>query len=756
MDKKKPANTEELLQHLSLCFPIRDMSQSENGNVLDIAHPILLGEFYPLLQAFNEAGPLQIDAVETPCGAQPQVDVFRGRFPLDTMRRIHQAMPERLAARILIRGPFGVGLVPLATSDLYYMLREMAIASGAKDGRKIIFKLFEAQNNPKEKLASLRIIKLLREEGYDIEVEDATCYTADQAFSPTHYQDAIEACIANDSEAFLDLPPIVSTISIKDMIGGLCGTSKDQAPPDYADASALTEKMSVIAPKGQDTPYILAVHSHHTGLSVPAYAVSILEAAVQKRRLRIDVLLSGTSFATLRELSATLEDMGYPGFLSTEQWKVLEQLEQVLERVRAMYRETYVDTTMISAEARRRVKIPGGAVPSMIRLFVTPLATYTGKTEEEACDILLEYMEQAWRELGKPHSVTPGAKYLGQTAFHMAKIAASRDDMTSTQASSESDTTWLYEGLPMELVEYWRGEMPLQPKQAVFESICRQSLEHHLPRLLRDGQNAELREAILAHPADKEHAAGLLEAFAPPAKARELFAQESIQSLLTQLEEKNFYLELVEIAETLPGAAERDASRYEEIYFQRKALLAQLEYQFATQRMDFLEMKSRYDRYYQLLDHVGTRKTPIAQASTPRVKAIFQEIQSLISHRTTLSRLEDGVFAALLMAPNPQNPVDFVVQKMLFTPRAAFPQEWTGPHHGDPGFVSNIMGQPRSYKSVMQEAELFWRKLAHQRYLVPTSPSGINFLAKEVQKIKDPSVAQLVMHQYQSDPRILS
>lgn len=737
---------------LQLTLPVRDLSQSENGNVLDIAHPLLLEGFYPRIADFNAAGPLQIQAVETPCGAQPQVDVFRGRWPLETMRKIHSALPYGVAARILIRGPFGVSLSPLATSDLFFMLQELALASGAADGRLVIFKLFEAQNNPAEKRASSRIIKMLQAQGLYISLEDATCFTADSSFQPVYYQERIQQALAIHDEDFLGFPSILSAVSLKDMIGGLDSRLRDPKTPDYADAAVLTSALSDTVKAHADEHVVVALHSHETGFSTEAYAAAMDVACKKNQRFRPDVMPSGQSFAWIENVLRYLEESDPRAVLTAKQKEIVQDMSEVLEEVRSMYTDYHIDTTVLSGEERRRVKIPGGAVPSTVRLFLQPLADRLKLPFAEAKELLLRHMERAWHDLGKPHSVTPGAKFLGQTAYlkalREAKAVAEGEELPHAE---------LYRDLPTELLMYWRGEMPIEPDSAVFHCICDEYLKRVLPDLLPEDEYKFLHNSLREHPTNKEHAQKQLaqQGLAVSEEAAQLFARDDVKGLLDNIEQLHFYL-------SVPDALRFHVEKHGQgpalsFYTQQRELFEQeladnqekLKSLFAQSDLDFVSVFPMFQRVESLLDHVGLRTRPISIETAVRVAQLQEEVQRIEDLGIPLHRSDDAVFAGLLMAPSSNQLLDLSAQKLVFTPRENFPEEWSHELFCDPGYENESPHSGLALGEQAQQVALFWRKLAQNFYLNPdwTSSEKLEGFYRDIQQISEPSVYEWVLSQ---------
>ncbi len=737
---------------LQLTLPVRDLSQSENGNVLDIGHPILLERFYPRIADFNASGPLQIQAVETPCGAQPQVDVFRGRWPLETMRKIHSALPYGIAARILIRGPFGVGLTPLATPDLFFMLQELARASGAADGRLVIFKLFEAQNNPDEKRASSRIIKMLREQGLSVLLEDAICFTADAAFPPEHYQECTRLSLGVQHEDFLGLPEILTAVSLKDMIGGLDSKWRDPATPEYADAATLTRALTEVVRQNADEHVVVALHSHDTGFSTEAYAAAMDVACSQRQTFRPDVLPSGQSFAHINNVLQHLQTQNPAARLTEKQEAIVTEMSQALEEVRALYQDYRIDTSVISGEERRRVKIPGGAVPSTVRLFIQPLADRLKISFEEAKTLLLQHMEQAWIDLGKPHSVTPGAKFLGQTAYVKALREARSKAQNEALAHAE-----LYRELPTELLVYWRGQMPAEPDAEVFACLCDEYLKRKLPELLPEEMYHPLHESLRERPTDKDSARQQLaqHGLSLSKVAAQLFESEEVQQHLARLEQLDFYLSIpsshrlhdeVHCVGPRMEVYEQQRQQFKSEQHKKEEKLVKL---FAAKNLDYKDTIGTYRRIESLLDHIGLRTRPIAGETEPRVPQLQEEVQRILDLGVEVPSFDDAVLAGLLMAPSSNQRLDLSVQKLVFFPRDEFPQEWSHELFHDPGYLANSPYTPLALGEQAQEAGLFWSKLAQTFYLNPGwNPSErLDCFYRELNTVQDPSVYEWLLSQ---------
>lgn len=729
-----------------ICLPIRDMSQSEYGNILDISHDKLLSDVYPLIADFNRAGELQIDMVETPCGAQPQVDVFRGRHPLESMKRIHRAMPLDVAARILVRGPFGVGLSPLSGLDLFCMLESMAKASGALSGRHVIFKVFEAQNNPSEKAATFQIVGVLRVLGYQVSIEDAICYTADKAFQVEEYKAAFAESLSSIDALGEWVSGLLVTSSLKDMIGGL----GEEGGGEVADTSLLVRGMVEVLDAHQKEDVVIGVHSHHTGFSLSAYCDGIVSAWSSGRTVRVDALPLTCSFLSIVELCDSLSKthvVGGVSLLTEEQRAIVMRMADVLESVRREYHVAKIDMEGLSGEIRRRYKIPGGAVPSTVRLFIQPLAAKLSLSEEEARERLLAQMELAWHELGKPHAVTPGAKFLAQTAYHLVVRSVEAE-----RAGWELSRAELYMGLPLELLDYWRGAMPGQPDPDVFHVICSESLSRLSVGLFEGQTGTGSIHRLLVFPTNKEKAGSALSSMGLglSGELRSRISESGMEDLLKRDQALSFFLSLKESASSFPWLSQLDfegSPQFKEWASEAESVRGQLEACFASCGLSTEEGLEVVRLYTMRLDSVGTRLLPISYSLSSRSAHIVAELSSF-GVPFSQEEMGDHLFVALLFPEDARGRIDVNVQKLLLTPRVEFPQEWEGPFHEDPGFVAEETGS-LEFGAPLKKAALFWRLLAQRQYQQTGEATTVShdLFFSAFHKIEQPEVASLILSQ---------
>ncbi len=664
---------------VSLVLVPRDESQSEFGNKIPLNHEIFTKLWYPAIGKFNASGKLKIGAVETSCGAHPQVNILSGIHPLPVMRDTHRALPKDVPARLLVRGPFGVGLNALADEDLYVVLKQLALASGAADGRKVIFKLFEAQNNPKEHEASIKILKLLKQEGLDIECEGAISYTAEPEHPVEEYQGHVADFIANDNKHFLDTDSVLTTVSLKDMIGGLDSKRRNKDVQSYADAEILVNSfINEIEKQGKGPNDIaIAIHCHETGYATEANVAAAIAAVESGYKIKLDVMAGGRGFAQALAVIEGLREQGYDAGISAEQEEILRKMAERFETLAELHEEYQLDPTQISMEDRRNSHIPGGAVPTTISRHIIPLARELkipvkdiieavenaakdlGLPKDTATETIVYYMRQAWRELGNPHSVTPGADNLAATARQMALNAAHG----KTGAA-------LYDNLSLDLLTYWRGKMPHNPDSDVFKNICGQYLKITLPKIFPGNDNQALRESIIFAPTDKNATRKTLSHMDLSKAEKALLADQDVQEWMEEIEDYQFYLKIPDYVRAIPKKNHEELAAKRREYEDTVAVLkARLRRKFEENDLDFDTVWGKHQKLENLLDHIGARTFPISKNIPSRLAQIVKKDLPHYEREGLIIKEEermDLVFEALIMRGNDDGGIDENLVRALY------------------------------------------------------------------------------------------
>ncbi len=519
---------------------IRDWSQSSYGNRVPLNHE-KLDQFYKLIGAFNDAGPVKITAVEGPSGAQPQRDVMLGRPPLESIVHMDKKLARDVEMRLLVRGPFAVGLEALHEDDLTFVLETMAQKAGAvpegdKPGRKVVFRLFEAQNNPDEYAATLRILTAMRARGYNVSCELAICYTADDSFTSEHYRHLFERALINQT---ID-PNVITRISVKDMIGQL-----NDKPGEVKDGNAysVTNVMLMIAEQFKEKygrVLEIGVHTHQTdyalGASTMAAAAAVShikhndgkEAAIS--RLTLDSIPGGRGFADTKALIIQAAKFGYGPQPTDAQIEILDRLESIIHKLERAYK---ADANGFTGEELRYARLPGGAVPSAMDYAINKLATgfvsegladNLGSATQMASRAFLDVNRRLSIDFGNASSVTPGALFL--TICSKAVIEAMLDRgffkrmrSMGLNLSKRFSQQGLLTGLLDDIRDYYdalrdmqdprpaayfRGQMPQEVEPRLLKHIC----YNYLSKLLPEGyQQSALKDIVTerAYPAVRRH-----------------------------------------------------------------------------------------------------------------------------------------------------------------------------------------------------------------------------------------------------------
>ena len=444
----------------------RDDAQSTVENKIRMDHEKQKA-FNAGIGPYNKAGPSQILMIENVAGAQCQVDGLCGRDPYETIRQSVSSLELHIGARPLIRGSNGVGLKVLHPQDLERVLRYLAEAAGATEGRLVTFKLFEAQNRPEDLIPALKILSKLRREGYNIECELAECYTADAVndleqpdgpnedpratdfklgviYNAAYYEnktyDLLKSYerlkeIAAAQGDVID-PDLVTAIGIKDMIGMLLGN--EGAVEDgnsYETTKACLRGMQRFLKEYPDSKLrTFCMHNHNTGHGVAALAASIAafldekeqqgpDSSVAKMKMRGDVIPDGSSFAGPKDVNEELKaEYGYDLGISPEQNVILDQWNLLFAGLKRFYNYCLIKLDLLSGEQKRFAFIAGGALGSDERKAMNPLAPQLvsafkaagveidAKTAKSMIKGLFIYVRrQLYFDNGHPHSVTPAA-----------------------------------------------------------------------------------------------------------------------------------------------------------------------------------------------------------------------------------------------------------------------------------------------------------------------------------------------------------
>ncbi len=377
----------ELQQKLRFVFTLRDWNQSLWGNQIPLNHPWLL-EIFQELAKFNAAGPLQFFGYEGSSGAQPQKDVMFGRSPLQALRDIDEVADKNLAVRLLVRGPFGVGVTPYHVDDLAFMYEAMAKAAGAKSvgtngsgvkGRQVIFKLFEAQNRSREHIATLQALSQLRKTGkYNIGCELAVCYSNGDQFDMAYYREVAEQIINQTID-----PELIVGTNLKDM-GGILRAHADGKPDAEKLALLLVDIAKKQAEKGHQ--HYVSVHAHNIGYSDQSNAAAAVAALSQGATINLDVMGDGKQgFSGIPDILKHINDSkwrtqnGLPEFaLTNEQMRILGVINEKMAKVSQLYQKYAIRIAELwTPEQLERGNVPSGAVPSyyeMVKLVAPGLA----------------------------------------------------------------------------------------------------------------------------------------------------------------------------------------------------------------------------------------------------------------------------------------------------------------------------------------------------------------------------------------------
>jgi len=417
-------------------------------------HPVLI-EIATDIGTFNLVGSFQIPEIEDAGGAQCQVDALCGRDPNKTMEASVKPLPMNVTRRPLIRSQNGVGLQVLEESDLEIVLRTIAEAGGAWDGRCVRFKLFEAQNRPEDMEVALRILSRMRKEGANVECEIAITYTAEYSaeyFGVVPGSDLARSLNLLDKDVLYDAqyyedrtyelfrraiaidPDLITGGSGKDMIGLLLGGKGRVSDGNSAETYRA---MLRGAERSGAKLKTFCMHIHNTGHAHEATAAVIAahlddresrgpEAYVSQLKLLVDVTVSGLSFADPLDVDQTLrEKYGYDLGIVEEQRGLLRKWAGTIADLRDKMKD-YLIPDRLSDMQKRFAFIAGGAFGSDNRLAIQPLVSALMAKEildssgskinlkpeiaENMIKALFIYVRRKlYYDNGHAHSVTPSA-----------------------------------------------------------------------------------------------------------------------------------------------------------------------------------------------------------------------------------------------------------------------------------------------------------------------------------------------------------
>ena len=592
---KETTETRHQLDVIKYNLTLRDWIQSLFGNRIPPDHPLLL-ELLGLIPSFNAAGPVLISSVEGPSGAQPQVDVMCGRSPLGSIRATNKALQNaddlNTEIRLLVRGPFGVGLKALHENDLEKVLTKMAEAAGARKGRPVVFKLFEAQNNPVEYLATLQILSRLRKQGINVACEVSFCYTADKDFNATYFEAIARELLFDDR---ID-PAIVRRVGIKDMTGYAHSGCRQGRLEEGNAAQMMHCLMPVLRDfkdrRGINVEFELeaALHTHEPGQKGQAVGANVAASKAVTNAIReangnppvsalvVDVIPGGRAFADMLAVMQRNADEGHGPQPSEKQIALARQMEGLIKRLETFYSYTTPAAGLWTDDQLYHARLPGGAVTAAYTAAVLPTITalrrkYPAINEAAAkrlaADLFVHINRRIARDNGNASSVTPGAKHIYtltnvvmqamvQEGF-VEEINTQGIDLTAL-TPTDKDGNVLGGELPWtdriaksynaiettvikdnnaavyETCEYFRSRMPMDVHNDLLTMYARLHLEKILPEkppedaalMIPHEKWEEFRSALLANVTNKERAKALRMAWGASEAEAAAFVAEHI------------------------------------------------------------------------------------------------------------------------------------------------------------------------------------------------------------------------------------
>jgi len=529
---------------IRLAMPIRDVLQSL-GIPAAQYNPLIL-DIYKLIGAFNAAnGPVRVAVIEGSSGALPQFDMMKGRPVLRALRKAHETLDIKIDIRLLARGPFGVSLKPMHYDELEYRLTKMVDAAGARDGRHVILKLFEAQNTVEEHINTLKIASNLRRAGYNIHVELAECYTASDRLNVDYYRDIAAAILDNANQ--ID-PEVVTGIGLKDMIGMMEADEAEELANSHLD---------VIREKSPGIYFAAHTHQQETVDS----QVKIGQVALGRARANPAMPITATM------LDSIPGGHGFPdtkAMLAGLNIKLTPELETILDTIAQKFNDLiasyeYAMPATANLWTRRQLlygRVPGGAKVTAVRDSVSPVAKLltekepsidSGRAQRIIADLFIHVNKQLDIDCGDAHSVTPGANNLGMLGRDIMMGMLRNDDFRAQLIAEDTDLSLLpgegnvrqnerlaaltaripdfYEHIQhAEAINYFRGNMPFPVNDHLMNILCKKYMQANLSAALDQLEQAvglpldnrdTLEEQLLDHPTDKTLARQLIgQAFA--------------------------------------------------------------------------------------------------------------------------------------------------------------------------------------------------------------------------------------------------
>lgn len=439
---------------------IRDMIQSLYGAGMRHDEQELL-QFYRRLAEFNDAGPVKIVGVEGHGGALPQYDAMKSRLSLKISERITKALGKTIFQRPLIRGPFGVNTRALHFDDLKWTLEQMAIAGGANQGHKVVFKLFEAQNRPEEYIASLKIIQAMRNAGMNVGVEVSMVISDKPGLNDAHYKGVAQSLLSPELFARHGIDPtIVAGFSLKDMIGGV--KSSADAEGSTINARNLTmiamDAMQKFAAATDHHGMYMGWHTHEIGNAHNCLLEASQTFAAHRARFGVitefqqDVTAPNLGFADLQKLTDAYAEQGLGEGMNAAQKKIWGDMVGYLNSAAERLQKLRIDVSKWDKSLLEYGQLASGGLPYVEEHGIEQFRKHVAKMLDSNAGP--ESMERAGKilrcvfasingvidnDMGNAHSVTPAMKFINDLTVDVMTRYLNTPEFTALIASEASN-----------------------------------------------------------------------------------------------------------------------------------------------------------------------------------------------------------------------------------------------------------------------------------------------------------------------------
>lgn len=245
----------------------RDRSQGRGDGLPSLTHSQMIANMRSI-NRFNKVpgATFKITMFEMG-GAMPQNDVRHGRDALESFESVGRILDKDVGVRVLWRSLYGDGIDIFSYNDRISKLRRIATAVGAKNteqgpGRLLLIRSFEANDDELDQQCTPEMIDTLRKEGFNIALEQASCYQRDAELDGDYTQGKLRGLLRNAAR----FPATFAAFCKKDMGGFQKPGLGAYVTGHIRNTTALF--MNTLTAFGRETgfaPAVLAEHMHEIG-----------------------------------------------------------------------------------------------------------------------------------------------------------------------------------------------------------------------------------------------------------------------------------------------------------------------------------------------------------------------------------------------------------------------------------------------------------------------------------------------------------